>query len=197
MDYNVSKGANASRMIKQATVHEINAMLAGGGECQVIDVREFSEFNSERIAEAQLMPLSNFEKHADEIDHSKPIYLMCRSGNRAKQAAEKLAKKGFTDIHIVEGGMAAWGSANLPVVKGGSKVWSLERQVRFAAGLIILSGVVLGYLVSPYLFLVSGFVGAGLTFSGITDTCGMAMVLARMPWNKAPASREPAADGLS
>ncbi|MGD9562185.1 MAG: rhodanese-like domain-containing protein [Pyrinomonadaceae bacterium] len=184
-------------MIKQATVHEINAMLNGGGECQVIDVREFSEFNSERIAEAQLMPLSNFEKHADDIDHAKPVYLMCRSGNRAKQAAEKLAKKGFTDIHIVEGGMAAWSGANLPVVKGGSKVWSLERQVRFAAGLIILTGVVLGYLVSPYLFLLSGFVGAGLTFSGITDTCGMAMVLARMPWNKAPASRKPAADGLS
>ncbi len=188
MNYNVSKGANASSMIKQATVHEINEMLTGGGECQVIDVREFSEFNSERIAEAQLMPLSNFEKHADEIDHSKPVYLMCRSGSRAKQAAEKLAKKGFTDIHIVEGGMAAWGSANLPIVKGGSKVWSLERQVRFAAGLIVLSGVVLGYFLTPYFYLLSGFVGAGLTFSGVTDTCGMAMVLARMPWNRAPAS---------
>lgn len=196
MDYNVKKGAIASRMIKQTTVHEINAMLTGGGECQVIDVREYSEFNSERVAEAQLMPLSNFEKHADEIDHSKPVYLMCRSGNRAKQAAEKLAKKGFTDIHIVEGGMAAWSGASLPVVKGDSKVWSLERQVRFAAGLIILAGVVLGYLVSPYLFLLSGFIGAGLTFSAITDTCGMAMVLAKMPWNKAPASRA-AADGLS
>lgn len=188
MDYNVSNGANASSMIKQATVHEINEMLAGGGECQVIDVREFSEFNRERIAEAQLMPLSNFEKHADEIDHAKPVYLMCRSGSRAKQAAEKLSKKGFTDIHIVEGGMAAWGSANLPVVKGGSKVWSLERQVRFAAGLIVLTGVVLGYFLTPYFYLLSGFVGAGLTFSGVTDTCGMAMVLARMPWNKAPAS---------
>ncbi|QQS31679.1 MAG: rhodanese-like domain-containing protein [Acidobacteriota bacterium] len=173
-------------MIKQATVHEINELLDSGGECQVIDVREFSEFNSERIADAQLMPLSNFEKHADEIDHSKPVYLMCRSGNRATQAAEKLAAKGFTDIHVVKGGMTAWVGADLPIIKGESKVWSLERQVRFAAGLFVLTGVVLGFAVSPYLFLLSGFVGAGLIFAAVTDTCGMAMVLARMPWNQKP-----------
>ncbi len=178
--------------IKQATVHEINELLDGGGECQVIDVREFSEFNSERIADAQLMPLSNFEKHADEIDHTKPVYLMCRSGNRAKNAAEKLAAKGFTDIHVVQGGMVAWAGANLPVVKGESKVWSLERQVRFAAGLFVLSGVLLSLFVSPYLLLLSAFVGAGLMFSALTDTCGMGMILAKMPWNKAPASCEPA-----
>lgn len=175
-------------MIKQATVHEINELLDGGGECQVIDVREFSEFNSERIADAQLMPLSNFEKHADEIDHSKPVYLMCRSGNRAENAAEKLASKGFTDIHVIEGGMVAWAGANLPVVTGESKVWSLERQVRFAAGLIVLTGIMLGILLSPYLILLSAFVGGGLMFSAATDTCAMGMVLARMPWNKAPAA---------
>ena len=129
-------------MIKQATVNEINELLDGGGECQVIDVREFSEYNSERIADAQLMPLSNFEKHAKEIDPTKPVYLMCRSGNRARHAAEKLAKRGFTDIHVIEGGMTAWASANLPVMKGESKVWSLERQVRFAAGLLVVTGIV-------------------------------------------------------
>lgn len=177
-------------MIKQVSVHEVNELLDSGGECQVIDVREFSEFNSERIADAQLMPLSNFEKHADEIDHSKPVYLMCRSGNRAKQAAEKLMKKGFTDIHVVQGGMAAWAGADLPVIKGESKVWSLERQVRFTAGLLVLAGVVLGFAVTPYFLILSGFVGAGLVFSAATDTCGMAMMLARMPWNKAPVSCE-------
>ncbi len=175
-------------MIKQATVHEINELLSSSGECQVIDVREFSEFNSERIADAQLMPLSNFEKHADEIDHSKPVYLMCRSGNRAAKAAEKLAQKGFTDIHVIEGGMAAWGSADLPIIRGESNVWSLERQVRFAAGSFVLAGILLGAFVSPYLYLLSAFVGAGLVFSAATDTCGMAMVLARMPWNKAPSN---------
>ena len=158
--------------------------MLGGGECQVIDVREFSEFDSERIADAQLMPLSNFEKHADEIDHTKPVYLMCRSGNRAKQAAEKLAKKGFTDVHVIEGGMLAWTQAELPVIKGESKVWSLERQVRFAAGLLILTGVLLSVFVHPYYVWLSGFIGAGLVFAAVTDTCGMAMILARMPWNR-------------
>jgi rhodanese-related sulfurtransferase len=179
-------------MIKQATVHEINELLNGDGECQVIDVREFSEFNNERIADAQLMPLSNFEKHVDEIDHAKPVYLMCRSGNRAKNAAEKLASKGFTDIHVVEGGMVAWAGADLPVVKGESRVWSLERQVRFAAGMFGLTGVLLSLFVSPYLLLIPAFVGAGLMFSAAIDACAMGMTLARMPWNKEPVACEKA-----
>jgi rhodanese-related sulfurtransferase len=171
-------------MIKNATVNEINELISAGGECQVIDVREFSEFNAERVAEAQLMPLSNFEKHADRIDHSKPVYLMCRSGRRAGEAAKRLAEKGFTDIHVIEGGMIEWQNANLPVIKGDSKVWALERQVRFAAGLLVLAGVVLSVFAHPYFVWLSGFVGAGLVFAAVTDTCGMAMVLARMPWNK-------------
>ena len=179
-------------MIKKTTVHEINQLLNTGGECQVIDVREYSEFDHERIADAQLMPLSNFEEHSDEIDHGKPVYLMCRSGNRAKQAAERLAKKGFTDIHVIEGGMLAWAQADLPVVKGESKVWSLERQVRFTAGSLIVIGVLLGLAIHSYVSLIAGFVGAGLAFSAATDTCAMGMVLAKMPWNKAPASCEPA-----
>ncbi|MGE3466862.1 MAG: rhodanese-like domain-containing protein [Pyrinomonadaceae bacterium] len=177
-------------MIKQATVHEINELLDTGGECQVIDVREFSEFHSERIADAQLMPLSNFERHAAEIDKTKPVYLMCRSGNRAKQAAEKLINKGFTDIHVIEGGMTAWSGANLPIVKGESRVWSLERQVRFAAGGFVLAGVLLSVVISSYAILLSAFVGAGLMFSAVTDTCGMGMILARMPWNREPVGCE-------
>jgi rhodanese-related sulfurtransferase len=178
-------------MIKKATVHEINQLLNTGGECQVIDVREYSEFNSERIADAQMMPLSNFEQHSDNIDHAKPVYLMCRSGNRAKQAAERLAKKGFTEIHVIEGGMLAWAQAELPVVKGESNVWSLERQVRFAAGSIVVIGVLLGLAIDPYFGLISAFVGAGLVFSAATDTCTMGTILARMPWNKAAATCEP------
>ena len=173
-------------MIKQASVHEINEMFDNGDECQIIDVREFSEFNSERIANAELMPLSSFEKQAANIDHSKPVYIMCRSGNRAKQAAEKLVSKGFTDIHVIEGGMLAWSQAKLPIIKGESKVWSLERQVRFTAGLLVLLGVVLSLIIHQYLIGISAFVGAGLAFAGATDTCGMAMILAKMPWNRQP-----------
>ncbi len=110
---------------------------------------------------------------------------MCRSGNRARQGAEKLAGKGFTGVHVIEGGMQAWSKAGLPVVKGESKIWSLERQVRFAAGLLVLAGVILAFAVHPYFALLSGFIGAGLVFAAVTDTCGMAMMLAKMPWNQA------------
>jgi len=174
-------------MIKRATVFEINELLKADGDCQVIDVREFSEFDSERIAAATLMPLSDFEKHADEINRSKPVYLMCRSGSRAKQAGERLIKRGFTDVHLIEGGMGAWVEADLPTVKSDSKIWSLERQVRFTAGFLVLAGVILGLLISPYFIGLSAFVGAGLMFAGAADWCGMAMVLAKMPWNRKPA----------
>lgn len=171
-------------MIKEIDVREIGKMAEAGGECQIIDVREFSEFGSERVQGARLMPLSNFEKHTNDIDRSKPVYLMCRSGGRAKQAAEKLVSKGFRDVHVIEGGMTAWRNANLPAIRGESKVWSLERQVRFAAGSLAVLGVLLSLIVHPYFVWLSAFVGAGLVFAAVTDTCGMAMMLARMPWNQ-------------
>ena len=177
-------------MIKQARVEEVSEMVQTG-ECQVIDVREFPEFEAERIHNAKLTPLSDFEKHAEGIDHTKPVYIMCRSGNRAKQAADRLLQKGFTDIHVIEGGMQAWSSANLPVIKGETKVWSLERQVRFTAGSLVLLGVLLSFFVWQSLVWLSAFIGAGLVFSAVTDTCGMAMVLAKLPWNRMPAACEP------
>ena len=175
-------------MIKKVSVTEINEMLGTGNECQVIDVREFSEWDGERIADAQLMPLSNFEKHIDEIDRAKPVYLLCRSGNRAGRAAEKLSKQGFTNVHVVEGGLQAWTQAALPVIKGESKIWSLERQVRFTAGLLVLTGVLLSVFLHGDFIWLSGFVGGGLVFAAVTDTCGMALMLARMPWNRQKAA---------
>ena len=86
--------------------------------------------------------------------------------------------------------MAAWASASLPVVKGESKVRSLERQVRFTAGLIVLIGVGLAAAAGPYFLLIPAFIGAGLVFSSVTDTCTMGMILARMPWNKGPVACE-------
>jgi rhodanese-related sulfurtransferase len=171
-------------------VKEMSELISAGGEFQVIDVREFSEFDGEHVAEARLMPLSNFERHAEELDRAKPVYLMCRSGRRAGEAAKRLAAKGFTDIHVIEGGMLEWSRANLPVVKGGSRVWAPERQVRIAAGMLVIAGVLLGGLVHTYFVWLSAFVGAGLVFAAVTDTCGMAMILARMPWNKGPVTCE-------
>ncbi len=172
-------------MIKQTSVQQINELINGGSTPQVIDVREYGEFEAAKIHQAKLVPLSNFENRAGEIDRLQPVYLMCRSGNRAKQAAEKLVKRGFSDVHVVEGGMLAWEAASLPTIKGASKIWSLERQVRFAAGSMVVLGVVLSLLIHQYFIALSAFVGAGLVFAAITDTCGMAMMLAKMPWNKA------------
>ena len=100
--------------------------------------------------------------------------------------AEKLEKEGFTDCQVVEGGTLGWAEAGLPVNRGTTKVISLERQVRIAAGLLVLTGVALGTWVHPGFYGISAFVGAGLTFAGITDWCGMAMLLAKMPWNQRP-----------
>ena len=114
----------------------------------------------------------------------------CRSGGRGKQACEKFHKAGITNVINVEGGTQACVEAGLPVVRGKKSI-SLERQVRIVAGSIVMLGVLLGFLVHPALFGIPAFVGAGLAFAGITDTCGMGMILARMPWNRlagAPAS---------
>ena len=111
------------------------------------------------------------------------ICVICESGGRSRKAAQALVEMGETDILDVQGGTRAWETAGLPLNRG-KGVISLDRQVRIAAGFIVVLGVVLGYFVSANWFLLSGFVGAGLMFAGITDTCGLAMVLAKMPWNK-------------
>ena len=93
---------------------------------------------------------------------------------------------GYGNISVVEGGLKAWIDAGYPIEEGENKLWSLERQVRFAAGLLVLLGVVLSLVLNPAFLILSVIVGAGLVFAAVTDTCGMAILLARMPWNKAP-----------
>ena len=113
---------------------------------------------------------------------NEPLYVVCRSGSRGQQACEKFLKAGFTNVVNIEGGTMACVEAGLPVVRG-KKAISLERQVRIAAGSLVLLGAGLSF-VHPAFIGLSAFVGAGLVFAGITDTCGMGMILARMPWNQ-------------
>ena len=108
--------------------------------------------------------------------------MICKSGGRGRQACEQLIAAGFSNVVNVDGGTQAWDAAGLPVMRG-KKAISLERQVRIAAGSLVLTGAVLSQLVHPWWIGLSGFVGAGLIFAGITDTCGMGLLLARMPWN--------------
>jgi rhodanese-related sulfurtransferase len=114
----------------------------------------------------------------------QPVYFLCRSGQRATKAAEKFAKEGFAEPVVITGGTLAWIEANLPVVRGKTKVISLERQVRIVAGALVFTGVTLGWFVHPGFFGLSAFVGGGLVFAGIMDFCGMGLLLAKAPWNK-------------
>ena len=113
----------------------------------------------------------------------EPLYLICQSGTRSRQAAERCIRAGYDNVVCVEGGTLAWERAGLPVVRG-PRMISLERQVRIAAGSLVVIGTALGAFVHPGFLGIAAFVGAGLVFAGITDTCGMGMLLARMPWNQ-------------
>jgi rhodanese-related sulfurtransferase len=153
----------------------------------LLDVRTPAEYAEAHIDGSTLRPLH--ELRPDEVrslaSQKTATYLICRSGNRAKQAAEKLSQSGMTSLKVMEGGIMAWENEGLPLTRGRQTI-SLERQVRIAAGALVFAGALLGYFVSPAWIALSGFIGAGLVFAGVTDTCGMAMALARMPWNNRP-----------
>lgn len=169
-----------------ATIHPTRlAELAAAGSIELLDVRTPVEFQELHATLARNVPLDRLDPAELLRTHStdRPLYLICRSGSRGKKACETLLAAGFTNVSNVEGGTLAWAESGLPVVRGRKSV-SLERQVRIAAGTLVLFGVALGWFVHPAFLGLAGFVGAGLTVSGITDTCGMGLVLARMPWNR-------------
>ena len=175
--------------MKKCEIEYLKEVLKTIGRCQIVDVREPAEYESEHIEGSLSLPLSTLHLDAAQfLRKDKPIYLLCRSGNRACQASDKLEKLGFSDLFVVEGGLQAWMRAGKKVLSGSRKVWSMDRQVRFAAGSLVMTGVLLSKFIHPYWIGLSAFVAAGLIFSGVTDTCGMAMFLAKMPWNKKKAS---------
>ena len=170
------------------------AELCKTGKIDLIDVRTPVEFRELHTTVARNAPLDRLDPvalmQARNGNRDEPLYLICRSGSRGRQACEKFLAAGFTNIVNIEGGTLACVEAGLPVVRGKQAV-SLERQVRIAAGSLVLLGVLLGWLVHPAFLGLSAFVGAGLVFAGITDTCGMGMMLARMPWNQVEEAASP------
>lgn len=163
---------------------ELQTILVAQPSSPVIDVRTPMEFAEVHIPQARSVPLDELKPSSLQLQKDQPVYLLCRSGQRATKAADKFAKEGFSQPVVVEGGTLAWIEASLPVTRGAVKVISLERQVRIAAGAIVLTGVLLARFVNFNFIWLSGFVGAGLIFAGITDFCGMGLLLAKMPWNK-------------
>lgn len=171
--------------MKKCTVQDLERVLREGGPCQVLDVREPAEFASEHLEGARNIPLSGLGPELrTRLEADKPVYVICRSGTRACQAEGKLAGMGFSDVWVVEGGLAAWAAAGKSVVRGPSRAWAMDRQVRMAAGSLVLLGLLLGWAVHPALYAIAWFVAGGLIYSAVTDTCGMAMVLSQMPWNR-------------
>jgi len=163
------------------------AKLCAEGNIDLIDVRTPVEFREMHVETARNVPLDRLHPialmQARKCAADEPLYVICRSGSRGQQACQKFVQAGFSNVVNVDGGTLACAEAGLPVIRG-RKTISLERQVRIVAGSLVLIGAILGWFVHPAFIAISAFVGAGLVFSGITDTCGMGMLLARMPWNQ-------------
>lgn len=146
----------------------------------LLDVREPAEFAGKRLPNSLNAPLSRLEARTAKFAKTTPLVILCRSGRRSLEAAQRLEALGFSNVSVIEGGLLCCSGLE----NGPGGVWSMERQVRMAAGSLVLAGATLGFLVHYWFWLLSAGVGAGLVFSAATDTCGMAAVLARMPWNR-------------
>jgi rhodanese-related sulfurtransferase len=174
--------------MKTITPAQLQSRIQSGEKLHLLDVRTPAEHAEVHVPGVHLVPLDRLDpvRLAGEQGFAKdqPVFVLCRSGSRAKQAAAKLETAGFRECTVVEGGTLAWAEAGLPVNRGISKVMSLERQVRIAAGAMVLCGVLLAHFVNPAFIWLSGFVGAGLMFAGITDTCAMGMLISKLPWNQ-------------
>jgi len=174
----------SSRNRPALTAHGLRDLLQRGESCAVVDVREPMEFAGGHLDCARLIPLGELEQRLGELNPEQPVVVVCRSGKRSAQGASLLQNKGFKDVRSLDGGLLAWEEAGLPLNRDAKAPISLERQVRIAAGILVLTGVLLGTFVHPGFYGLSGFVGAGLIFAGITDWCGMGLLLAKAPWNR-------------
>ncbi len=168
--------------MNDCTVLELNDEIKNG-EINLIDVREYGEFANGRVKGAENIPLDEVGKLHEKLDTSEKIYVMCQTGRRSAQAQDILKAVGFKDVVNVRGGLSAWESAGFETEKDADAPWAIERQVRFAAGTLILAGFFLG-MIYWWFLLITAFVGAGLVVSALTDTCTMGMILLKMPWNQ-------------
>jgi rhodanese-related sulfurtransferase len=155
----------------------------------VLDVRSPAEFETTRIPGSINVPLHLVEKHAGQLAERlhREVVLVCQSGVRASQAQQRLSGAGVEQLHVLDGGVAAFRAAGGQVLEGRAR-WTLERQVRLAAGSLVLGSLVAS-LRAPKAGLLAGTIGAGLTISALTDTCTMGRVLSALPYNRGPKNR--------
>ena len=166
-------------------VDTLRDLVARQAPITILDVRTPAEFEAAHIPGSYNVPLDRLPEHARDLGSAigGPAILVCRSGGRARQAEQALREADLPRLHVLDGGLAAWEARGMPVNRGRQR-WSLERQVRGVAGTLVLAGVVGGWLVWPPLALLAAAVGGGLAFSALTDACGMALLLAKLPYNR-------------
>jgi glyoxylase-like metal-dependent hydrolase (beta-lactamase superfamily II)/rhodanese-related sulfurtransferase len=180
MDAIVAANIHGVRPSPRITVEELARVRGGAHAPLVVDVRLPAEYRSVHLEKSILLPLDEIARRRKELPRERELVLVCRTGARARLAASALT--GFR-TRVLEGGIVAWQEAGHPVVEGKAHM-SLERQVRIAAGTLACTGGALAVSVSPWFGLLPTFVGAGLVYAGITDRCGMAVLLAKLPYNR-------------
>jgi rhodanese-related sulfurtransferase len=166
---------------------ELHRLLTEGRPTELLDVRTPGEFAAGHVPGARLVPLSELDAHAfpgQFSESGKPIYVLCHSGTRARNAIEKLGRAGIHNCVLVEGGTQAWIDAGLPVDRSESRALPLMRQVQIAVGLLSGTGAALALAVDKWFALIPLMMGSGLLLAGLTGFCGLALLLAKMPWNK-------------
>ncbi|MGP9034834.1 rhodanese-like domain-containing protein [Glutamicibacter mysorens] len=163
-----------------------NLLAAGDSAVAVLDVRTPAEFESVHIPGSYNLPLDLVAEHAHDVTRklAKQIVLVCQSGTRAGQAQQKLADLQIESGSVLDGGISAWEKSGGEVVRGTQR-WAMDRQVRMTAGSLVLLGFIGSKLASPKLGYLSAGIGAGLVYSAASNSCAMASVLSKMPWNKA------------
>ncbi len=175
--------------MKSITVSELKSLMAGTPAPDVIDVRTPAEFSAVHVPGARLLPLDTLDCAAvlserDKTNKTSPVYILCHSGIRAKNASTKFEAVGFDDSVVVTGGTQAWVDAGYEVTRGERTVLPLDRQLQLTIGAMVVTGVLLGVFVNPLWIWLAGFAGCGLMFAGLSGICPMRSLIAKMPWNQ-------------
>lgn len=165
-------------------VAELRRLLDGRDDMVVLDVRSPGEYGTVHLEGSVNFPLDLIEQHSAQVAArlAGPVVLLCAQGARSGQAARLLAGAGVADLRILDGGIGAWESAGGHVRRGRGR-WAMERQVRLAAGSLVLASVLASTQRSAAKWLAAA-VGAGLTYSALSNTCAMARVLGFLPYNR-------------
>lgn len=165
---------------------KVRDLLETGSPTRVIDVRTPGEFAAMRIPGSHNVPLDLLKQNKDtlRIQHSEPVVLVCASGARADEARTLLTNAGVGELSVLAGGLTKWSQEGCPLEQGKGR-WEMERQVRLVAGSLVLTGVLASTVFKPAKWL-AGFIGAGLTFAAVSNTCAMAHLLSKLPYNRTP-----------